>query len=174
MSVDFERLTALDCTEIAERGLPFVFRAFPEAGLHGSFGRRQRPQECGGPGSRVYPQPALRLNRRDHAMQMQGGRFFLRTAMCPTTCCCSCCSATAVLARSRRNAGLIYFVSVVHDFRRGNNSLGSALKTCYVWAAFVALVTPLDSIEGAASSHLRPFLLYGWRRSRSTNSLKEK
>src|ERR1700728_278159 len=52
--------------------------------------------------------------------------------------------------------------------------LGQHLKTCYAWAAFVALVTPLDSIEGAASSHLRPLLLYGWRRSRTTNSLKRR
>src|ERR1700720_2627401 len=50
--------------------------------------------------------------------------------------------------------------------------LGQHAKTCYAQAAFVALVTPLDSIEGAASSHLRPLLLYGWRRSRTTNSLK--
>src|SRR5690242_20841543 len=47
-------------------------------------------------------------------------------------------------------------------------------KACYVWPAFVALVTPLDSFEGAASSNLRPLSLYGWRRSRSTNSLKKK
>jgi hypothetical protein len=32
--------------------------------------------------------------------------------------------------------------------------LGSALESCYCWFAFVALVTPLDSIEGAASSKL--------------------
>ncbi len=47
-------------------------------------------------------------------------------------------------------------------------------KACYVWPAFVALVTPLDSFEGAASSNLQPLSLYGWRRSRSTNSLKRK
>jgi CspA family cold shock protein len=56
---------------------------------------------------------------------------------------------------------------------RGKISLGEFIKPCYVLSAFVALVTPLDSIEGAASSHLRPLLLYGWRRSRSTNSLKK-
>jgi cold shock protein len=56
---------------------------------------------------------------------------------------------------------------------RGKISLGEFIKACYVLSAFVALVTPLDSIEGAASSHLRPLLLYGWRRSRSTNSLKK-
>jgi cold shock protein len=44
----------------------------------------------------------------------------------------------------------------------------------YPAVAFVALVSPLDSLEGAASSHLQPFLLYGWRRSRSTNSLNRK
>jgi hypothetical protein len=32
--------------------------------------------------------------------------------------------------------------------------LGQRAKTCYAYAAFVALVTPLDSIEGAASSKL--------------------
>jgi cold shock protein len=40
--------------------------------------------------------------------------------------------------------------------RFATNSLGCGSKPCYVCAAFVALVTPLDSIEGAASSHLRP------------------
>jgi hypothetical protein len=53
-----------------------------------------------------------------------------------------------------------------------NNLLGGWVKACYVRSAFDALVTPL--VEGAASSNLRPFLFYGWRRSRSTNSLKEK
>src|ERR1700719_152137 len=57
---------------------------------------------------------------------------------------------------------------------RGKISLGEFIKACYVLSAFVALVTPLDSIEGAASSHLRPLLLYGWRRSRSTNSLRKR
>jgi hypothetical protein len=56
----------------------------------------------------------------------------------------------------------------------GKIPLGSVSETCYCGTAFVALVTPLDSIEGAASSHLQPLLLYGWRRSRSTNSLKKK
>jgi hypothetical protein len=57
---------------------------------------------------------------------------------------------------------------------RGNIFLGLAAKTCYGEAAFVALVTPLDSFEGAASNTCGLFLFYGWRRSRSTNSLKEK
>ena len=92
MSVDFERLTALDCTEIAERGLPFVFRAFPEAGPYGSFGRRQRPRGRGLPGLRVYPQPARRLNRRDHAMQMQG-----RDSFCEQRCAQPLAPAVAVL-----------------------------------------------------------------------------
>src|ERR1700690_4564122 len=58
--------------------------------------------------------------------------------------------------------------------RASKNSLGSSGKACYVLSAFVALVTPLDSIEGAASSHFRPLLRYGWRGSRSTNSLKRR
>src|SRR5690349_5056520 len=58
--------------------------------------------------------------------------------------------------------------------RAWENSLVGGVKACYVWPAFVALVTPLDSFEGAASSNLRPLSLYGWRRSRSTNSLKKK
>jgi hypothetical protein len=35
-------------------------------------------------------------------------------------------------------------------------SLGGSAKLCYSFIAFVALVTPLDSFEGAASSHLPP------------------
>ena len=58
--------------------------------------------------------------------------------------------------------------------RTAENLLVGKGKACYVWPAFVALVTPLDSFEGAASSNLRPLSLYGWRRSRSTNSLKKK
>ena len=52
--------------------------------------------------------------------------------------------------------------------------LENPVEEWYYVFAFVALVTPLDSIEGAASRHLRPLLLYGWRRSRSTNSLQTK
>jgi hypothetical protein len=43
--------------------------------------------------------------------------------------------------------------------RAGKISLGSSREACYVLAAFVALVTPLDSIEGAASSLAASFAL---------------
>jgi hypothetical protein len=42
---------------------------------------------------------------------------------------------------------------------RGKISLGEFIKACYVLSAFVALVTPLDSIEGAASSLAASFAL---------------
>jgi CspA family cold shock protein len=65
------------------------------------------------------------------------------------------------------------FLQAALDLAAENLLVGRG-KACYVWPAFVALVTPLDSFEGAASSNLRPLSLYGWRRSRSTNSLKRK
>lgn len=52
------------------------------------------------------------------------------------------------------------------------NSLAVQGQIWYYRVAFVALVKPLDSIKGAASTNLQPFLLYGWRRSRGANSLK--
>lgn len=52
------------------------------------------------------------------------------------------------------------------------NSLALQGQLWYSQVAFVALVKPLDSIKGAASTNLQPFLLYGWRRSRGANSLK--
>jgi len=54
---------------------------------------------------------------------------------------------------------------------RGNpaeNLLYGGQGPCYTVFAFVALVRPLDSLKGAASSHnLRPLLLYGWGHLRS-------
>jgi hypothetical protein len=76
------------------------------------------------------------------------------------------------LLHSRGLPAAILFQAALE--RTAENLLVSTGKACYLWPAFVALVTPLDSFEGAASSNLRPLSLYGWRRSRSTNSLKEK
>ena len=81
-----------------------------------------------------------------------------------------------VFFRARRFTGDLLatqFVQNAFELAAENLLVGSG-KACYVWPAFVALVTPLDSFEGAASSNLRPLSLYGWRRSRSTNSLKRK
>jgi hypothetical protein len=39
------------------------------------------------------------------------------------------------------------------------NSLGREVWGCYDFFAFVALVTPLDSKEGAASTRLRPLFV---------------
>jgi hypothetical protein len=39
------------------------------------------------------------------------------------------------------------------------NLLGAKVWECYYFFAFVALVTPLDSMEGAASTRLRPLFV---------------
>ena len=50
----------------------------------------------------------------------------------------------------------------------GKNNAGQKGKMCYYVHAFVALVTPLDSILEGCEFKLVAFLLYGWRQSSSS------
>src|SRR5271170_6318526 len=118
--------------------------------------------------------PATRPGRGLARRPVRGGPSYSPAAICNNHMLISVARTTgAVAVRTKCRASLHAFPDS-NAKSRATNSLGLRPKPCYVGLAFVALVTPLDSIEGAASSHLQPLSLYGWRRSRSTNSLKRR